>query len=329
MMKFAKEHGAVIALNSRVERLVWADDFSKIAGVLVKDKSGEKYVRARKGVLLCAGGFSRNPEMLGKYNPPLKQAAVISGAGTQGDGILMGLSVGADMLDTAYIKATYGFKLNPVSIDEMTQIYWSGAIIVNKDARRFVDESISYKKISDYALAQPEGKSWIIFDQAMLERDYKTNPQGRVLWKPILEEGKLPAYLYRGNTIEDVARAAGLDGKALAETVKRYNGFVDLGRDTDYGRQTMASTSGKLVKIENGPFYAFPATAAMIATYCGLRIDSSCQVVDVYGDIIPGLWAAGEMTGGFHGAGYISGTAFAKAQAFGRIAAKSMASQAD
>ena len=329
MMKFAKEHGAVIALNSRVERLVWADDFSKIAGVLVKDKSGEKYVRARKGVLLCAGGFSRNPEMLGKYNPPLKQAAVISGAGTQGDGILMGLSVGADMLDTAYIKATYGFKLNPVSIDEMTQIYWSGAIIVNKDARRFVDESISYKKISDYALAQPEGKSWIIFDQAMLERDYKTNPQGRVLWKPVLEDGKLPAYLYRGNTIEDVARAAGLDGKALAETVKRYNGFVDLGRDTDYGRQTMASTSGKLVKIENGPFYAFPATAAMIATYCGLRIDSSCQVVDVYGDIIPGLWAAGEMTGGFHGAGYISGTAFAKAQAFGRIAAKSMASQAD
>lgn len=120
-----------------------------------------------------------------------------------------------------------------------------------------------------------------------------------------------------------------MDGKALAETVKRYNGFVDLGRDTDYGRQTMASTSGKLVKIENGPFYAFPATAAMIATYCGLRIDSSCQVVDVYGDIIPGLWAAGEMTGGFHGAGYISGTAFAKAQAFGRIAAKSMASQAD
>lgn len=329
MMKFAKEHGAVIALNSRVERLVWADDFSKIAGVLVKDKSGEKYVRARKGVLLCAGGFSRNPEMLGKYNPPLKQAAVISGAGTQGDGILMGLSVGADMLDTAYIKATYGFKLNPVSIDEMTQIYWSGAIIVNKDARRFVDESISYKKISDYALAQPEGKSWIIFDQAMLERDYKTNPQGRVLWKPVLEDGKLPAYLYRGNTIEDVARAAGLDGKALAETVKRYNGFVDLGRDTDYGRQTMASTSGKLVKIENGPFYAFPATAAMIATYCGLRIDSSCQVVDVYGDIIPGLWAAREMTGGFHGAGYISGTAFAKAQAFGRIAAKSMASQAD
>lgn len=155
----------------------------------MKDKSGEKYVRARKGVLLCAGGFSRNPEMLGKYNPPLKQAAVISGAGTQGDGILMGLSVGADMLDTAYIKATYGFKLNPVSIDEMTQIYWSGAIIVNKDARRFVDESISYKKISDYALAQPEGKSWIIFDQAMLERDYKTNPQGRVLWKPVLEDG--------------------------------------------------------------------------------------------------------------------------------------------
>lgn len=325
MADYAKKGGADIRTKCAVERLIWSSDMKKIEGVRVK--TGEKTitVRAKKGVLLAAGGFSSNPTLLGRHNPPLKNAAVIAGKGTQGDGILMGLSVGADFLDTAYIKASYGFKLNPVSIDEMGQIYWSGGIIVNKNCKRFVDESISYKKLGDAALAQPEGKSWMVFDHAMLERDYKVNPQGRELWKPILEEKKIPDYLSSGATIEEAAKNAGLDPKALAETVKRYNGFVDQGRDADCGRMYMASGNGKLVRIEKGPFYVMPATAAMIGTYCGLRIDEDARVIDVWGDAIPGLWAAGEVTGGFHGAGYISGTAFAKGQAFGHLAVKSMA----
>ena len=160
----------------------------------------------------------------------------------------------------------------------MGQIYWSGGIIVNMNCKRFVDESISYKKLGDAALAQPEGKSWMVFDHAMLERDYKVNPQGRELWKPILEEKKIPDYLSSGATIEEAAKNAGLDPKALAETVKRYNGFVDQGRDADCGRMYMASGNGKLVRIEKGPFYVMPATAAMISTYCGLRIDEDAGV---------------------------------------------------
>lgn len=86
----------------------------------VEVKGKKQFVLAKKGVLLAAGGFSRNPEMLGRYNPPLENAVSIAGAGTQGDGVLMGLAVGADMLDVAYIKATYGFKLNPKHIDELS-----------------------------------------------------------------------------------------------------------------------------------------------------------------------------------------------------------------
>ena len=81
------------------------------------------------------------------------------------------------MLDVAYIKATYGFRLNPKHIDEQSQLYWSGGIIVNKNVKRFTDESQSYKVLADFALAQPEGKSYIVFDRQMAENDFKNNPQ--------------------------------------------------------------------------------------------------------------------------------------------------------
>ena len=100
----------------------------------------------------------------------------------------MGLSVGADMLDVAYIKATYGFRLNPKHIDEQSQLYWSGGIIVNKNVKRFTDESQSYKVLADFALAQPEGKSYIVFDRQMAENDFKNNPQGRILIESIVNK---------------------------------------------------------------------------------------------------------------------------------------------
>ena len=177
MAAYAKKGGVKIETGVKVLRLVWNKDHSRIAGVEIESKGKKQFVLAKKGVLLAAGGFSRNPELLGRYNPPLESAASIAGAGTQGDGILMGLSVGADMLDVAYIKATYGFRLNPKHIDEQSQLYWSGGIIVNKNVKRFTDESQSYKVLADFALAQPEGKSYIVFDRQMAENDFKNNPQ--------------------------------------------------------------------------------------------------------------------------------------------------------
>ena len=98
--------------------------------------------------------------------------------------------------------------------------------------------------------------------------------------------------------------------------------------DSDaFGRKTLVDTSGKPIPLDKGPFYIMPATAAVIATYCGLKINKDAKVQNVFGEVIPGLWAAGEMTGGVHGAGYMSGSAFGKAMTFGRIAAKDIAKQ--
>jgi fumarate reductase flavoprotein subunit len=160
----------------------------------------------------------------------------------------------------------------------------------------------------------------------MVENDYKNNPQGRILIEPIVKENKVPDWIYAGDSIEEAARKAGLNPEALVKTVKEYNEGIKDSSDA-FGRKTLVDTSGKPLPLDKGPFYIMPATAAVIATYCGLRINKDSKVQNIFGEVIPGLWAAGEMTGGVHGAGYMSGSAFGKALTFGRIAAKDIAKQ--
>ena len=328
LRRTCEAQGVKIVTKMKAERLVWDEAEGRIAGVRASRKGKTVTVRARYGVVLAAGGFSRNPKMLKKYAPQLEHAAVIAGLGTQGDGILMAQAYGADMIDTNFIKATYGFSPTAKSIAQKSNSQYMGAIVVNKLGRRFGNESVSYKLFADWAFVQPEGKSWLILDDDIRREAAKKNPtQDGYLWNPI-DKGEKPDYVSIGNTIEEAAEKAGLDPKAVAETVARYNGFVDSGKDLDFGREGLAAGKSKLKKIEKAPFFIFPATGAMIATYCGVRITPEAEVVDVFGDVIPGLWAAGEMTGGVHGAAYMNGTAFSKAMAFGRIAAKSIVKKA-
>lgn len=328
LRKTATDKGAQIMTRVKAERLLWDNKSNRICGVKASRRGKTITIRALKGVVLAAGGFSRNPQMLKKYAPQLENAAVIAGLGTQGDGILMAQAYGADMIDTNYIKATYGFAPTATTIAQKSNSQYMGAIAINKLGKRFGNESVSYKLFADWAFAQPEGKSWLILDDEIRRDAAKKNPtQDGYLWNPI-DKGEKPDYVSIGNTIEEAAQKAGLDPKAVAETVKRYNGFVDSGKDEDFGRQGLAAGKSKLKKIEKAPFFIFPATGAMIATYCGVRINPKAQVIDVFGDVIPGLWAAGEMTGGVHGAAYMNGTAFSKAMAFGRIAIKDIVGKA-
>ena len=104
--------------------------------------------------------------------------------------------------------------------------------------------------------------------------------------------------------------------------MERYNRFVEEGHDPDFGRKALVHRQGALRRIEQGPFYAYPSTAAVFGTYCGLRIDAQMRVIDVFGESIVGLYAAGEVVGGFHGGAYMTGSALGKAVVFGRVAAR-------
>ena len=324
--RYATQHGAVIRCNTPAQHLVWDENLRRVTGVLTKDQSRKvRAIKATRGVIIATGGFARSKKVLQKFNPYLTNCDVLSASGSTGDGLLMALELGADFRDTAFIKDTYGSKPGITSSKESTTIFYSGAIIVNKDGKRFVDESQTYKTLSDAALKQPKGASYIVFDSNILTAGLK-EPQGRELFE-MIPKGKIPPYVFSGSTVEEVAKKAGIDSSGLAETVRKYNRDAETGTDSEFGRKSLASGLGKLVKIEKGPFYVFPASSVLYGTYCGIRINPKAQVVDVFDNIIPGLYAAGEATGGVHGSNYMSGSGYAKALSFGRLAATMIAKE--
>ena len=158
----------------------------------------------------------------------------------------------------------------------------------------------------------------------MYKRQMKLRAIDKKLWGGF-DEGKTADYYFSGATIEEAAQKAGLNPKVLAETIQQYNETAPQGKDP-IGRTSLSSGYGKPVALDHGPYFIMPATAGMIGTYCGLRINDKAQVIGVFGEVIPGLLAAGEATGGVHGAAYMTGTAFGKALAYGRIAARTVAS---
>ena len=325
MADYAKAKGQKIVLNMKAERLTWDDKAKKISGVKCSRNGKTLYIEAKKGVVLASGGFCRAPEIIKKYVPAMAKAEVIAGLGTTGDGLKMAMAYGADVADMSYIKATYGFKPKASTISEMAQVYYGGAVMVNKAGKRFVNESISYKLLGDAALNQQDGASYLVFDEAIRVRQMAHRSQDRALFSGI-DEGKKLDYVFSGKSVEEAAKKAGLPADVVAATVKKYNEDIKAtGKDSVFGRETLTSGFGKPVLIEKGPFYVMPATAVLIATYCGVCINPKAQVIDVFGDVIKGLYAAGEITGGVHGAAYMTGTAWGKAMAFGGRAVKSIA----
>jgi fumarate reductase flavoprotein subunit len=133
-----------------------------------------------------------------------------------------------------------------------------------------------------------------------------------------MEEG----LMYKADSLEALARLIEIPPEILRRTVDEYNAGVDAGLDAAFGRKALVHKHGALVRIDTAPFYAYPSTAAVFGTYCGLAVDADTHVLDVYGERIPGLLAAGEIVGGFHGGAYMTGSALGKAAVFGRIAAR-------
>jgi fumarate reductase flavoprotein subunit len=280
-------------------------------------------IAARGGVVLATGGFSRSEELLREFAPNQAKALRIGGAGNVGDGLRMAWRLGAGLRDMSFVKGTFG--THPTTGTEKHEIllgFYMGAIVVNRLGRRFIDESASYKLLGDACLAQPDALAFQIFDQNILDRSEPDVPLFDI--KPALERG----LVVRAETPEELARLCGIDPAALADTLRRYNAGVDAGRDPEFGRDGICNHSGALVRIDQPPFYAYPSTSVVLATYCGLTVTPEAEVLDVFAERIDGLYAAGEITGGFHGTAYMTGTSLGKAALFGRVAGRNAARRA-
>lgn len=317
----AGELGVRIICQSRAMQLL--TEASEVVGVQVERHGSLTEIRAG-AVVLASGGFSRNPELLERFVPHLSAALPGGSPGSEGDGLLMAWAVGADFRDTPYIKGTFGIYAEPDPRESGTGILavYKGAIAVNADGRRFVDESIPYKEIGDACLAQRGAVAYQIFDRAVMDEE---DPSVDIYWF----SGRLATGLLRtAGTIDDLAAQIGVPAGELTRTVEAYNAAARGERPDELGRTTLCGGYGVPAPLATPPYYAHPSATVVLATYCGLTVKPGGSVLNVFGEQIDGLYAAGEIAGGFHGAGYVTGTSVGKAGVFGRLAGLSAAGYA-
>jgi fumarate reductase flavoprotein subunit len=305
-----------------VKRLLTTVDRCEVLGVEAEVGGKLQELRARKGVVIASGGFTQSKELVEKFAPELHRALAWGGEQNTGDGLVMAWELGADVRDMGYVTGTFGVAVNhypDLAVKPGDEVYlrmamYRGGIIVNLEGKRFADESISYKKLGTACLAQTKGIAVQIFDQPIMDQSVPF-PTSNDL-KGVYEKGIIRS----ASTLRELAAKVQLDPDVLEATVIRYNRMVEEGNDSEFGRSSVGGGYGKPVTIANAPFYALPCGTGLLSTYCGLRVDTGMHVLTVRGAPIERLFAAGEVVGGFHGEGYMSGSSLGKAAIFGRVA---------
>ena len=323
----AEQRGATVLFHSAITGLI-TDNQQRVIGVQMRDRVSETRIRACRGVVLATGGFARSADRLAAIDRRFIGLSATTGLGHTGDALRMAEPLGAYFRDMEYVKPSYELHVSGDSAAEICLIFYLGAIIVNRQGRRFVNESIPYKDIGMASLDQPDGVGVMVFDQKIFDRAVEntrkastTIPSENVVLG--LDAARI-RLLVQADTIEELADGIHVPRQVLKETVERYNNSVASGADTEFGRSHLSASIGSLVRIETPPFYAYEAKSHFLATYAGLAVDASIRVLTHAGHI-PGLYAAGEAIGGFHGASYHSGAAVGQALIFGRIAGRNAA----
>ncbi|MCQ2609985.1 MAG: FAD-binding protein, partial [Lachnospiraceae bacterium] len=218
-----------------------------------------------------------------------------------GHGILMAQHIGADVVDPDKIQIHPTVGANTAAL--ITEgLRGDGAILVNQEGKRFIDEVGTRDVVSAAEIAQTGSYSYLVVDKKML--DASSVIQGYV------KKG----YTKEGNTYEELAKALAIPEDAFANTMKAWNQCVEKKEDADFGRTSFASP------LAEAPFYAVKVTAGIHHTMGGLKIDTNTHVLDKSGKAIEGLYAAGEVTGGVHGSNRLGGNAVCDIVVFGRIA---------
>ena len=284
----------------------------KAVGIKATGKDGNKVTINAKSVVIATGGFGANSEMVEKYKPELKGFATTNAEGAQGQGIDMATAVGAATVDMDQIQ------IHPtVHIEEdgnahlITEgLRGDGAILVNAEGKRFYDEVSTRDKVSAAIIAQPEKSAWLVVDQSMVDKS--------AVIAGYIKSG----YTVTGATYEELAKAMGVDEATFVSTMNTWNQAVEAKSDAEFNRTSFANP------LTAAPYYAIKITPAVHHTMGGIAINPKAEVLNEKGEAISGLFAAGEVTGGVHGANRLGGNAVADFTVFGRIAGQSAADNA-
>ena len=298
-----EELGVSIMYNTAATELL-IDADGKICGVKAEGEDAN-YTFNCKAVILASGGFGANEEMYTQYRPDLKGTVTTNAPGATGDGIVMAQALGADLVDIEQIQ------LHP-TVEQTTSmlitesVRGDGAILVNQGGKRFTNELLTRDAVSAAELAQEGQYAYIIFDQNL--RDHLK----------AIEKYVKAGLTKESETIEGLAEQLEIDPETLAKTLSDWNECVKNQRDPEFGR-----TTGMNADLTTPPYYAIKIAPGIHHTMGGVKINTKAEVINTEGQAIPGLYAAGEVTGGVHGGNRLGGNAVADIVIFGRIAAQS------
>ncbi len=293
------DNGVEIFFNAPVTQLL--TDGGKVTGV-----KAEGYIVHAKAVIIATGGFGADLEAVSRLRPELDGFVTTNAPCATGDGIQMAQAVGAATIDMEEIQ------LHP-TVEQKTSslitegLRGDGAILVNAEGLRFCNEVDTHDAVSAAELDQPGGYAYLILDQRMA--DASSVADGYI------QKG----YTLQGSTYGDLAKAMNVPEETFSSTMAQWNASAYSGKDTLFGRTSFSAA------LDTAPFYAIRVAPGVHCTMGGLKIDSNAQVIGTDGSAIPGLFAAGEVTGGIHGANCLGGNATADFVVFGRIAGESAA----
>ncbi|MGM0125782.1 urocanate reductase [Enterococcus sp. AZ194] len=301
-----------IFLNMKANELI-QDDKGKVTGVKAQDSAETAITfHANDAVILTTGGFGSNVDMRKKYNSEYDERYLSTDSeGTTGDGIVMAQSVGAALTNMESIQ-TYPIA-NPKTgmISLLADTRFDGAILVNQEGTRFVEELDRRDVISKAILAQTGKYCYQIWNDD-IDAISKTKEAHSAEYDELIKE-KL---LVKADTIEEAAEFFDIDVEGLKATLKKVNEYAKTGDDKDFHHR------GGLVSLEKGPYYIEKAIPSVHHTMGGVVINENTEVLDEKGNAIPGLYAAGELTGVIQGANRLGGNAITDIITFGRIAGK-------
>lgn len=279
-----QDAGVEVVYDNPVSELV-QDGTGAVTGVACKD--GTRY--GAKAVILASGGFGSNKDMIVQYRPDLATFVSTNAASIQGDGMVMAQKAGANLIQMDQIQIHPTVYADGALVAE--GVRGGGGILINLNGERFVNDMGTRDVVSAAELAQPDGKVWVVYDQNV----YDNNKACASYEKREMS--------VKADDLASLADAIGVPADTLQETVDTYNASVG-GAEDPFGR-----TTGFVAPLDTAPFYAIAVYPGVHHTMGGVRIDTDNQALDILGNAIAGLYAAGEVTGGIHGANRIGGNA--------------------
>lgn len=324
----AKKVDVSIFFHTTVTSLTRLDDEGWLnVGVTSGENTSQSLVIKARSVVIASGGFQGNPEMMAQYigrNSRFIRPVARGGYYNKGEGIRLALSLGA--APAGDFSSFHAEPLDPRSTaPEALVMNFPYGILVNKNGQRFADEApgpvdLHYDHISRSIMDEPNGIAWVVFDQSI--HDVPN-------WKKSIRTDQ-PAI--QADSLPELAKLCGISADGLERTVRDYNAacvdgqFSALKADGLATRNLHPIKSNWARRIDQGPYMAYPIFAGICFTYGGIKTNSSAQVLDADGKTVPGLYAAGEVTGFYHQV-YTGATSVLRGAVFGKIAGQHAASK--